>query len=399
MRKLLFVDDTPDVLNALRTTLSRMGNEWDMEFAASGQEALAHLKKIPVDAVISDMVMPGMDGVSLLTEVRKTYPQTVRIGCTGYAGQEASLRSAGVAHQFLAKPFTPQDLKLLIDRTCALRDILESEGIRRLVSGIKNLPSLPIVYQDLMAELQSPEPSIKKAARIVSQDIGMVTKILQMVNSAFFGLRTTVSNPEQAVLLLGLDTMKSLVLSIQVFSQFEGSQACFSLEMLWRHGLVTSRNARAIAQAERAPQPVIEDALAAALLHDVGTLVLATNLPDQYAETLALQQYEELSQWEAERKVLGATHSEMGAYLLGIWGLSEPLVEAVAFHHTPMMCVSDGFTPLAAVHVADAFEEEDSAQAMDHPVELLDRTYLSQCGLEDRIAIWRNVCQSMPKEG
>lgn len=399
MKKLLFVDDMPDTLTLLRESLDPMRQEWDMAFAESGQEALAALKRNPVDVVVSDLVMPGMDGVQLLGEVRKQYPHTVRIAFSGQTGQEASLRSAGVAHQFVAKPFTPAELKALIDRTCALRDLLNSESLRQLVAGIKTLPSLPTVYRELMAEMQSPDPSIKKAARLVAKDMAMATKMLQMVNSAFFGLRSQASNPEQAVLLLGLDTVKSLVLSLQVFAQFEDSQSFFSLDALWRHALTASAYARLIAQEEHAAPTVVEDAFAAALLHDVGTLVLATNLPEQFAATLAFQQNDGLTEWDAERQVLGATHAEIGAYLLGIWGLSDPLVEAVAFHHTPMMCVNQEFTPLTGVHVADAFEQEDRSEDLEGEKPLLDETYLAQCGFTDRIPRWRAVCRAVTQKG
>ena len=348
---------------------------------------------------MTDLTMPGMDGVQLLGEVRKNHPDVVRIGFSGNAGHEASVRSAGVAHQFLLKPFTLEELKALVDRTCALRSLLNSESLRHLVSGIKTLPSLPTIYRELVAEVQSAEPSLKKAARLMAKDIAMTTKILQMVNSPFFGLRTQVSNPEQAVLLLGLDTVKSLVLSLQVFSQFEDTQSFFSLDALWRHVLATSAYARAIAQEERAPAAVVEDALAAALLHDVGTLVLATNLPDEFAAALALQQNQGIAEWEAEREVLGATHAEIGAYLLGIWGLSDSLVEAVAFHHTPMMCVTHDFTPLLAVHVSDAFEEEERLEGVDGGGTLLDETYLAHCGFSDRIPRWRALCRNVAQRG
>lgn len=396
MRRLLFVDDESEIVEALRQALMPMRSEWDMSFVQSGKDALTHLQKAPVDIVLSDLAMPGMDGLQLLGEVRKQYPNVVCIAFTGETGQETSLRSAGVAHQFLSKPFSPDDLKSVIGRTCALHDLLASEALRKLVSGIKSLPSLPNLYRDLNAEIQSRDASVKKVAKLVARDMGMVTKILQMVNSAFFGLRTQVSNPEQAVLLLGLETIKSLVLSLQVFSQFEGSQSCFSLDVLWRHATMTSSFARAIAMKEQVAQAVAEDAFAAALLHDVGTLVLATNLPDKFTESLALQQNEKLTEWEAERQVLGATHAEIGGYLLGIWGLGDSLVEAVAFHHSPMMCISQELTALMAVHVADALEEEGRAEAVgEEAVSILDETYLAQCGMSDRIPGWRAHCRAL----
>ena len=395
VKKLLFLDEHQPWEKELRATGDPRLEDWEWTFVKNSEEAISCFQNGHVDVMVSNVSLRGTDVAKLLGDLRTQSPRTVRIAYSDQMGLEASLRSAGVAHQFLTSPFSPQDLIALIDRTCALRDLLENDSLQKLVSGIKTLPSLPSIYHNLMKEMHSTDPSIKKVAGIVGQDIGMVTKILQMVNSPFFGLRNHVSNPEQAVMLLGLETIKSLVLSLQVFSQFEGAQSFFSLEALWNHGLVTSSYARAIAKDEGAPTMVVEDAVAAALLHDVGTLVLATNLPDQFAETLALQQNEGLAEWEAERKVLGASHAEIGAYLLGIWGLGDSLVEAVAFHHTPMMCVSSTFIPLTAVHVANALEEEARAADFEGEINRFDETYLGHCGMQDHLVRWRAICRTI----
>ncbi|MBA3754367.1 MAG: HDOD domain-containing protein, partial [Nitrospira sp.] len=195
-------------------------------------------------------------------------------------------------------------------------------------------------------------------ARIVAKDLGMVTKILQLVNSAFFGLRTHVSDPEQAVALLGFDTIKSLVLSSQVFAQFDQTKLpSFSLDELWRHAMLTGTCARRIAKEEGATQQVMDEAFTAALLHDVGVLVLVANRPADYARVLELAHTTQVPDWTAEREVFGADHAHVGAYLLGIWGLSDGIVEAVAFHHHPGDNLAGGFSAVAAVHVGNALAE------------------------------------------
>lgn len=160
-----------------------------------------------------------------------------------------------MAHRFLQKPFDVATLKATIERADALRVLLGNPALRRLVNEIKTVPSLPSIYQALMQERQAPQVSLKKAVRIVAKDLGMVTKILQLVNSVFFGLRTHVADPEQAVALLGFDAIKSLVLSSQVFAQFDQSKLpAFSLDDLWRHALLVGTCARRIAKEEGASQ-------------------------------------------------------------------------------------------------------------------------------------------------
>lgn len=394
MRKVMFVDDMPEMLELLRRTLEPMKQDWDTTFVGSGKDALTVLQQDRFDVLVTDMVMPGIDGIQLLSEVRKQYPQMVRIGFSGSANQDIGVRAAAIAHQYLVKPFDLATLKNTIGRACALRELLGSESLRQLVSGIKNLPSVPTLYRELMHEMHSQDASLKKAAKIVAKDMAMVSKILQLVNSAFFGIRTTISNAEQAVALLGLDTIKSLVLTMQVFAQFDPSKITFfSLDALWRHGLITGNYARAIAKQHDAPQSTVDDAFTAGLLHDIGLLVLAANLPDQYTKAVVLVQERGITDWQAEKEVLGASHAEMGAYLLGIWGISDSIVEAVAFHHEPAASVNTAFSPLTAVHVANAFEEEDRAIGVGEQALPPDAGYLAQGGWTDQLPLWRAVCQ------
>lgn len=394
MRKVLLVDDAPEVLNMLKRTLAPMKAEWEMAFVGSATDALATLERSSFDVLATDMLMPGVDGLQLLNEAKTRYPGMVRLAFSGEPSKGFGLRSAGLAHQFLQKPIDPQKLQTIMTRSCALRDSLADEQLHRVVVNLGNLPSLPAIYQELMDEIHSRDPSLKKMAKIISRDLAMVTKILQLVNSAFFGLRTTVSNPEQAVALLGSDTIKSLVLSMQVFSQFEGPAfPDFSLDTLWQHGLATSAFAKLIAKEERAAQLVIDDAFTAGLLHDVGLLLLATNKPEEYRRVLAMQKEKNLLDWQTEQEVFGTTHAEVGAHLLGLWGLGEAIVEAVAFHHRPSACSAAEFTPLTAVHVANALHEQ--SQAIDEQKAALepDTEFLVRAGVHERLPKWRELCQ------
>ena len=228
-KRILFVDDEPKILEGLQRTLRSMRQEWEMQFAGSGQEALECLSKEPFDVVVSDMRMPGMDGAQLLKEVMRLYPQIARIILSGHSDQEIVLKSVRIAHQYLAKPCEAETLKSVVTRTCALRELLADDAVRRMVSNMDSIPSLPSLYAEIMEEIQSPNASIQRVGKIISKDMGMTTKILQLVNSAFFGLRRHVSSPSQAVSLLGLDTIRALVLSVHIFTHFDSQKASGSL--------------------------------------------------------------------------------------------------------------------------------------------------------------------------
>ena len=395
MRKVLFVDDMPEVLRLLQRTLDPIKGEWDMRFVESAPDALAALEQDAFDVLATDMIMPGMDGFQLLKEAKARYPMMVRIAFSGQQGQSLGLRSTDLAHQFLEKPIDAELLRSVMTRACGLRALLADEQVRKVVTNLKNLPSLPALYQELMDEIHSRDASLRKVAKIIAKDMAMVTKILQLVNSAFFGLRTTVSNPEQAVALLGSDTIRALVLSMQAFSKFDGAALPgFSLDALWQHGLKTSGYAKAIAKQEKVSQIMIDDAFTAGLLHDIGLLLLASNMPEDYKRVLAVQKEKALLDWQAEQEVFGVTHAEVGAYLLSLWGVGEAIVESVAFHHRPSACGELAFSPLTAVHVANAIAESENSAGGEGQSVQIDEAYLTKLGKLDQLAAWKEACQS-----
>jgi len=391
MKVLLFVDDENRVLQGLQRQLRNMRNEWDMNFSDGGKKALEFMDTRPVDVLVSDMMMPEMDGAQLLTEVSKRHPNTVRIVLSGHAEREAVLRLVGPAHQYLSKPCDAEELRAAVARAFALRDLLSNERLKQLATRIKSLPTLPTLYQKLTDELRKDDASMEQIGEIISRDIGMTAKILQLVNSAFFGLPQPISNPGDAVMYLGLSTVRALVLSLQVFSQFKNPKLSgFSLDTLADHCWKTAVLARRIARAESGDTKMMDQCFLAGLMHDIGRIILADGLPEQYTKVWNEAKEKHLPLWQAEQTELGATHADVGAYLLGLWGLPNPIVEAVALHHSPRLCVVSGFSPLAAVHVANAFAHEKDGAAAESVH--IDMEYLTDLGFADRLAEWREVC-------
>ena len=391
MKKIIFVDDEPNVADGLRRMLRPMRHEWDMSFALGGQEALDVMANEHFDIVVSDMRMPKMDGSQFLTEVMNRYPQTVRFILSGYAESAMVLRSVGTAHQYLSKPCDAEELKATVERACALRDLLANEKLRLLVTRMQSLPSMPSLYLELTQELRAEEVSLKKIGGIIAQDPAMTAKMLQMVNSAFFGLRRHVSNAEDAVNLLGVDMIMSLVFSISVFSLFETTKLQnFSIQKYWAHSLRIGKFAKWLAKSEN--QKDADLAMTAGMLHDVGKLVLASNLPESYNELLAKATAENADPEDLERQIFGATHSEVGGYLLGLWGLPHSIVEALVFHHHPSQCASRVFEPLTAVHIANVLDSENqrsSSTGAGGSVAEFDYEYLAMLQLTEKIPFWR----------
>jgi len=392
MKTLLFVDDEPRVLQGLQRQLRSMRQEWEINFVESGPKALEYMAGHPVEIIVSDMMMPGMDGAQLLSEVLKRHPQTVRIILSGHSEREAALRLVGPAHQYLSKPCDADELRKAVARAFALRDLLSNERLKQLTTRIKNLPTLPALQNRLTDELRKDSPSLDAVGEIISHDIGLTAKMLQLVNSAFFGLAQPINTPAEAVVYLGLNTIRSLVLSLEVFSQYD-QEVCpgFSLDALAEHSWCTGSLARIVAQAGNHDRGFVDQCFLTGLLHDVGQVVMAFGMPEDYAGVIARAKSEDRPTWRVEQEYFGATHADVGAYLLALWGLPNPVVEGVALHHQPASSSTMEFSPAAAVHVADVFAHELSESETEAPPQL-DMAGLTRLGCAGKIDTWRAYC-------
>ena len=394
----MFVDDDLNLLMGLRRSLYPMRDQWEMEFVQGGQDALKKLDQ-PFDVVVSDMRMPGMTGLELLNIVQERFPQSVRILLSGQSDRESILASAAQAHQYLSKPFDAKQLISLLSQTIALGDLLSNPSIKAFVSRLNSIPSLPSLYFEVMDALRGSDPSPAAIARLIASDMGMTAKILQVANSVTYAARCEVTQPEQAVLRIGLDTVQSLVLSVSIFSALSPRlQADYSMEALWQHSNSTGAFCGAIARAEGIGRGPLGAYVSAGLLHDVGKLIIAhcdRNLPCAISKVAADGG---ISTLKAEMEILGCTHAEVGAYLLGIWGLPFPIVEATAWHHHPSDSAATDFSPLAAVHVANVLAGREHKQSTFADEEI-ENDFIERIGCEARIRDWTEVCEKLGNGG
>ena len=393
LKRVLFVDDDQSVLDGLKRTLDGMPPEWQITFCGSGQEALRKLAATEFDVVVTDMRMPGMSGSELLAEVLERYPSVVRIVLSGNLEHDLALRSATTAHQYLVKPCDAATMRATLEAALRIRTLLVSPKLRRLVSRMTSLPSLPSVYAKLVQSLENAETSSRELGEIIAQDVAMTAKILQLANSAFFGLYRYIANPCEAAVYLGVDTIRSLALSTSVFSAFEGKGVPESfISQLQRHSMTTGVLAHSIARMQSLPKKACDSSLIGGFLHDVGKLVLVANYADEYYSVLATARREKVPCHEVESRVFAANHAEIGAYLLWLWGLPDAVCNAVAFHHKPGDCSSNVLSAAGVVHVADALQHE-----MDGHLESvfradIDMDYLAALRLTERLAEWRKLC-------
>ncbi len=390
-RQILFVDDDPIITRGYKRAAEAYSDEWELYFANSGKEALELLARQSIDVLISDMRMPVMDGNALLEAVSQNHPGVVRFVLSGNVEDAKALQTAHLAHQLIAKPCDMTKLHEVVERSCRLRVLLSNPKLIQTVTGIKKIPSLPSLYMRLMKELQSEDPTPKIVGEIIAQDIAMTAKILQLVNSAFFGLPNEVVSPQRAVTILGLNTIKALVLSIHVFSEFQNfSSPYFSIDALWRHSMIVGNLAKLISASAGLDQKTQGEAQLAGVLHDIGKL-LQLNIPGFFKSIKVKNGMVELA---SEYKAFSTSHAEIGAYLLGLWGLPQAVVEAVAFHHFPSNLASTKFGIVTALHIANGLYHMESALEKEGGYEAyLDMGYLQKYQLTSHLDSWVDLAK------
>lgn len=399
MRRILFVDDERRILEGLQRMLRPQRNVWEMGFAASGDEALSMMEAVCYDVVVTDMRMPHMDGAALLAIVREKYPGTLRIVLSGYAELEASYHAVPVAHQFLNKPCEAEKLRSAIERGTCLIDLVSSKSLASMAGSLQNLPSAPQTFWKLKNELESPEPSIERIVRIIEEDVAIAAKVLQLVNSAFFGMSRDVTEIRTAVTLIGSNILHHLVLSVEAFRSFHPDQplSSFSLEGFEAHAQLAARIASALSQRERLPKATV----IAALLHDVGELVIAERAPAQWKLAVETASHERQLLYSVEERLMGVSHAEVGAYLLGLWGFPFPVIEAVAHHHRPQRAAPGTFDMIVGVYLANAL-----AQSVGHwkiegdgvPTAGPDRELLESLHVSGKLPEWRRISEELAQQ-
>jgi HD-like signal output (HDOD) protein len=388
-KRLLFVDDEPQVLTLLQSMFRHVSPNWESAVTNRGAEALSLMAMQPFDVVVSDMQMPEMTGAQLLERVRDKHPRTTRVILSGYPDQLLSIHALGTAHQYLAKPFRVADLQGVVGRADQLEERVPDATLRAGLSGLTALPAVPSIWQRFVRELASPTVSVAALGGLVAQDPALTLKILQSVHSAFFGAPTGSLLAKEAVHKLGGGLLRAATNAKRLAATPGDPQpAGLSLERFAKHAVATGLHASRILAAERAPPDTVKLGFTGGVLHGIGQIALAMAAPKDYAGVAQRVMAGGTTLLAAERAALGTDHALAGAYLLGLWGLPQSLVDLVAHHHQPTAAGSRGINALTAVHLA-SHVQRSLAGWPEGAIGDLDKDYLRTVGADqDRFHSW-----------
>jgi HD-like signal output (HDOD) protein len=395
--RILFVDDDELILRSMERVLRRPALEsgWELCFATDGQAALDEMARSPVEVMLVDANMGKMSGATLLRKVQERDPTVVRILLSGHTGLEVLRTALPYAHQFLPKPCDGQLLRATLESACGLRALLAQPELRQLVGSSNELPSAPRTFIELSNALSNPATGARALSEIVERDIGISARVLQLVSSAFYGLPRAVTSVGGAVAYLGVEVIKAIVLSVEVSRMFPLTQSIpdFSIDAVQQSGMRASQLAKRILGHE----PGGDVLTVAGLLQDTGQLVLASRAASRFGVALSTSSSRKQPLHEVETDLFGASHAEIGAYLLGLWGLPQRVVSAVAHHLEPQRAGCRVFDAAAALYVANLLVADPDVPALEeippHTI-ALDLTFLRSLGVAHQVEEWRRLARA-----
>lgn len=403
MNSVLFVDDEEHVLKGLQLAFHGARSSMNVYTAHSGEEALNALAAHDdIAMIVTDLHMPQMDGIELLKTAMQQYPYVVRCMLSGNLSGETTIQASQYAHQMLSKPCETNHLRDVVIRALDVRKRLDEFSLRDELLSLGGLPSIPTQYSQIVAELNAPKPSMERLTEIIRRDPAMSVKVLQVVNSHGMAGHE-ISDIDLAVRYIGLESLKSFVLMAELFSSQDDleTQSGFNIDDLWNHGIEVGEYASAIAATETEDPAILGRCYTAGLLHDLGILFFASKLPQRFAEALQHAAESQKTLMNAEKDLFGATHAEIGGFLLDLWGLEMPVVNAITYHYFPSAAPEEVYMvhenmavdPLMVVHVANYFSEDQDTIGDSGVSSGVDVDYLQKMHSLEKLDHWWDVCQ------
>ncbi len=385
-----FNDSTDGDFSRLQSEISKV------RLVESAQDTMtfpAEFEVSSIDVVVCNGNLPSGDEVEQLKKVSELFPGAVRILIADPSNKQLIAKSADYIHRVVPPTIKAVDLETLLSNSIQLHGILSNKKIRERVSSIKSLPTSPDLYKKISKELCSEHASIQDITELINKDISTTTKLLQLVNSAYFSLSKPVDSVFHAINLLGLDTVKSIVFAAGVFGQFKDPKIPgFSIEAIYSNSMNISARARLIAQVLALNGIGPENILMAGMLHDIGKLMMIGYFQDELRASVVLSKEKKIGLNKAQKEIMDVDDAEIGAYLLSLWGLPDSILEAVAYHYRPSQIKQPMINTLTTIHLAYAISLDERNNIRDDKESAVDFDYVSTLGLQDNLQNLRMLC-------
>ena len=372
MKTILLVDSDITNDSAFTAALGKFDSSWNIRTVSSGAAALSYMDKEHVDAIVSDTILPDMSGHDLLVNVRSLAPRVIRFALSADLDSETVMEYSRACQRFLAKPVSATYLATTLSCSLRLRSVMENPHLQDYMSGVKSVPAMPAIYDEMMKELSMPNSSLARVAGIIETDTGLTLSILKIVNSAFYGLSRRVDSVNQAVTLLGAHLIKNITLTAKVFARFEGSTLSIRrLTELNNQAMKLGAMCNQFSRFAKLPKTTVDHCQIVGMMANVGELI----------ETTQRENNAEFSDMGSE--VLGAS-------LLQSWQMSDAIVEAIALQRESPVQDCERISPHVVLHsiryLQDSFLDTTDTEQRDQAKE-----YLSAYIPESTVELWLNA--------
>ncbi|MDO8845178.1 HDOD domain-containing protein [Methylicorpusculum sp.] len=397
-KNILFVDDNENILSGIQRQLHPYREQWQLFFAHNGSQALELMAKQPIDLIVSDMQLPYVRGDQLLKQVSELYPATVRIILSGYADDENLKAGLEVAHQYVSKPCSAEMLREVIAQVFKIQACVTNPKIISGIGDINQLPSLPKIYNELNAIITKENTTSRDIAEIFARDMVLSAKLLQLVNSPYFGLYRKISSLTEAINLIGVKKLNSLMLSAHVKSAFPviNPQTQRYMEYIWQDAARVSDLSKLIALSEQQMEDRPDQAYLGGLLHNLGLLLFLSRDGDKLNALIEQTKNTHIPVSELETSIFGFNRCEAAAYVLSLWKIPPRIIEAILLQKTPNDSDYDGFNALTAVHTASCLLKPSVMEGCDRLFEIdLDFSYLERINKLERLTHWQSLAEKV----
>ncbi|MEH6626929.1 MAG: HDOD domain-containing protein [Motiliproteus sp.] len=380
--------------------INHTGRNWHVLRVSSNGEMLSYLKENRFQAIVvvsSGRIQADND---CFIKAMTLQPQAVRILLPGMPLSNTQLSYAlDLVHRVYPDPDKIETIATEVEYLIKINGLVHKQKTRDYVLSLGQLPSPPMIYHKLSEALSSERSNSDHISGIIEQDPALAAKVLKIINSAYFGLGRQISSIHETVTLLGIRTLRGLSISGHLVSLYPPHRnwSYFSFERMNQRALLVARLAQQICKDLKTNQAVQDQSFVGGLLHDLGVLVLASQDPQSYRKIMVASAQKNTPLFLVEKRMLGVFHGEVGAFLLAQWKLPAPIVEAVLLHHTPQLSAGDSFSPLAAVHIADALITDTETEIGANLGNSLCEEYVQRLRLQTYMPQWQVAAKKLER--
>ena len=384
--------------NKLKTTIAKDFQEIEVLIFDNFKTMTKKSDFSEIDYLIIDMDKNHEDFKEIFKFLKQENPHIIRVLVVDTYDLNHVLVYHDFVHLIVEKKYLMDYLHDLFEKANRLRYLLQNQKLIKIINSFDLCPTIKGVYMEILHQVQKHDVSLKAIGELVEKDIVLSTKILQVSNMTAFSSVKRITHPKLAVVNLGVNILRALILSISFFNpdqdEFRSLRFVKQVEV---HSMRVAKNAVLIAKELNVNTAISNDSFTAGLLHDLGRIVIMRRIPN-WNEIQQVSDNLQMPLWKAEKDMIGASHTEIGAYFLSIWGFPPSIVDAVAFHHAPQDCKQHNSMILAILHVAEAITHRSQNVSMEILLEHLDLEYLDKMGIKENIIAFLKMFCGMPME-